>query len=202
MRTTHRAELLAHAESAGSVAAVLLVVAGANTNTPAANLVLASSAAIYLTFAVVWSAWSSGSREYATWMSYLSVAIDLTFCHALAISCLYNHSGVYELYRSPALWLVLAAANALTACCWKSAVCWSPRADRALQPRCWLGERTTPVSWWLSQLLGEGLNLFEVFEAQLFAVVPALIASTISHAPASGGGAAQRERAREMSARS
>lgn len=199
-----------------AVAAVLLMVAGANTNTPGSNLVLASSVAVYLTFAVVWSAWFSGrvkphdsppeshgagAQAYASWMSYLSVTIDLTFCHSLSIACLYNHSGVYEMYRNPALWLVVAAANALTALRGNPRVCWFSAGLTVVYGSALLGfvSRTTPVSWVTdATYLGEGLNLFEVFQAQLFAVVPALIASTISHrASKLAIDAAQRERVRE-----
>ena len=184
-----------------AVAAVLFVVAGAGSKTPTSNLVLASSVVAYLTFAVIWSTWSAGTRPYATWMSYLSVAIDLTFCYSLSVACLYNHSGAYQVYRSPGLWLVLAAANALTALRGNPRVCWFSAALTLLYGTALLllVNASAQVSWVADgSYLGEGLNLFEVLQGLLLAVVPALIASTISHRTSTlAVDAAQRERARE-----
>ena len=184
-----------------AVAAVLLILAGASTNAPACNLVLGSSVAVYLTFALVWSGWSAGRRPYATWMSYLSVALDLTFCYSLSVACLFNPSGVYEVYRSPALWLVLAAANALTALRGNPRVCWfSAGLTLFYGAALLLSVLSAGQVPWVSHTsyLGAGLNLFEVFQALLFAVVPSLIASTVAHrASTLAVDAAQRERARE-----
>jgi hypothetical protein len=98
-----------------SACALLLVVGARSTNAPAANFVLATCSALYLVYALSWLRWRATSRHFASWMSYVSAAIDLTMCNAIAVACLLNHSGAYEIYRSPLLWLALAAANGLSA---------------------------------------------------------------------------------------
>jgi signal transduction histidine kinase/CheY-like chemotaxis protein len=160
--------------------AVLLVAGARSTNTSAANLVLAASSSIYLVFALSWLRWRTTSSHFASWMSYVSAAIDLTLCNAIALACLLNHSGAYEVYRSPLLWLALAAANGLSALRGNPRVSWF-----CLGLTLFFGvvlfvsvQLSGQVTWVThATYIGAGLNPFEVFLAHLFVVLPAVLAA-------------------------
>jgi signal transduction histidine kinase/CheY-like chemotaxis protein len=160
--------------------AVLLVVAARSSNTPAANQVLAVSATVYLVYALAWLRWRSTSSYFAAWMSYVSAAIDLTLCNAIAIACLFNHSGAYEVYRSPLLWLALAAANGLSALRGNPRVSWFCLALTLFYGAVVFAivQLSGQVTWVThATYIGAGLNPFEVFLAHLFVVLPAALAA-------------------------
>jgi signal transduction histidine kinase/ActR/RegA family two-component response regulator len=163
--------------------AVAVTMIGWTTNTSSSNAVLATSVGVYSCCALVWWYWLTQRRVYAAWMCYVSVALDLTFGYSIAVACLYNHAGVYEVYRSPPLWLVLAAANSLTALRGDPRVCWFSCGLTCLYGLLlfgWIYLRVD-VDWvGHSSYVGEGLNLFEACMAQLFAAAPALVAVRVS----------------------
>ena len=166
-----------------SAALLLLVGLGTGANSGAASLVLASSAVAYLLYALGWLRWRRRARCYEAWVSYVSVAIDVSACYSLAVASFLNPSGVYEVYRSPLLWLLLAAANGLTALRGNARVCWFSCALTLAYGAAMLGVvMFSGSAKWVPQItyLGEGLSLFEAMLSNLFAVLPAIIASWVS----------------------
>jgi signal transduction histidine kinase/ActR/RegA family two-component response regulator len=175
--------LAARLRLGAALVAVAVTVVGLPTNTARSNLVLGTGVALFTCYALVWLAWLSRRRGYAAWMSYVSVAIDVTFSYSIALACLYNHAGVYEVYRSPPLWLVLAAANCLTALRGDPRVCWFSCGLTCLYGGALFGwiSGTVDVQWvGHSSYVGPGLNMLEVAMAQLFAAAPALVAARVS----------------------
>ena len=181
--------------------AVLLVFGARASNTPAANLVLALSAALYLIYALSWLGWRARSSHFASWMSYVSAAIDLTMCNALAVACLFNHSGAYEIYRSPLLWLALAAANGLSALRGNPRVSWFCFGlTLFFGALLFIGVQLSGQVTWVTHAtyIGAGLNPFEVFLAHLFVVLPAMLAArTAQRASDLAMATARSERMRE-----
>ncbi len=163
-----------------AVAALLLVFFVRSSNTAAANLVLGICSALYLAFALGWLRWRARAQHFAPWISYASAAIDLTLCHAIAVSCLFNYSGAYEIYRSPLLWLALAAANGLSALRGNPRVSWFCLALTLVYGLLLfvIVQHTGQITWVeYATYVGPGLNAFEVFLAHLFVVLPALLAA-------------------------
>jgi signal transduction histidine kinase/ActR/RegA family two-component response regulator len=175
--------LAARLRLGAALIALAVMLLGLPTNTPRSNAVLASSVSLYGAYALAWWYWQKRGSAYAPWMSYVSVTIDLSFGYSIAFACLYNHAGVYEVYRSPLLWLVLAAANGLTALRGDPRVGWFSFGLTTLYGAglfAWIS-LTVDVPWVAySSYLGEGLNMFEAFQAQLFVTAPALIAVRVS----------------------
>jgi tRNA A-37 threonylcarbamoyl transferase component Bud32 len=61
---------------------------------------------------VVWLLRDPG--RYRPFLKYLSVTIDTTLFHVLLVGSLLNHSGYYEVFRSPTMWLWIAINNGIT----------------------------------------------------------------------------------------
>jgi signal transduction histidine kinase len=53
-------------------------------------------------------------RRYLPGLKYITVVVDVTFAYVYTVASLLNHSGVYAVYRSPFMWLILATMNALS----------------------------------------------------------------------------------------
>jgi signal transduction histidine kinase/CheY-like chemotaxis protein len=175
--------LAARLRVGAALVAVAVTLMGLTTNTARSNLVLVTSVGLFACYALVWWTWLARRDGYASWMSYVSVAIDVTFSYSIALACLYNHAGVYEVYRSPPLWLALAAANSLTALRGDPRVCWLACGLTVAYGGALFGW----INWvmdvpWVghSSYLGPGLNLLEAAMAQLFAGAPALVAVRVS----------------------
>ncbi|HEX6244670.1 MAG TPA: HAMP domain-containing sensor histidine kinase, partial [Polyangiales bacterium] len=162
---------------------LILTLVGISVNSPAASVVLATSALAYVTYALAWLRWRSRATCYEAWVSYVSVGIDVSASYSLALASFLNQSGVYEVYRSPLQWLLLAAANGLTALRGNARVCWFSCGLTLLYGASMLtGVLVTGSAKWVSHIdyTGEGLSLFEAVLANLFSVLPAVIATWVS----------------------
>jgi signal transduction histidine kinase/CheY-like chemotaxis protein len=175
--------LAARLRVGAALVAVVATVLSWPTNTAGSNAVLGTGVGLFTGYALFWWFWLGRRQGHAPWRSYLSVAIDVSFSYSIALACLYNHAGVYEVYRSPPLWLVLAAANSLTALRGDSRVCWFSCALTCLYGVGLFGW----INWmmdvqWVehSSYVGPGLNLVEAAMAQLFAAAPALVGVRVS----------------------
>ena len=87
--------LAARLRIGAALVAVAVTLVGLPTNTPRSNAVLATSVGLFTCYASVWWIWLARRHGYAAWMSFLSVAIDVTFSYSIALACFYNHAGVY-----------------------------------------------------------------------------------------------------------
>ncbi|UQA58896.1 adenylate/guanylate cyclase domain-containing protein [Polyangium aurulentum] len=94
-----------------SFSTVLFVAEDAQT--PLANTIYRVMLSTWLIYAViVW--WLLRKRErYYRWLKYLSITVDVSLLYVGMIGGLNNHSGVYEVFRSPVTWVALAAFNVL-----------------------------------------------------------------------------------------
>lgn len=106
-----------------AAAIVVLLWAGAETHASSSDTPLLCGAWAGLAYALGWWQLTRGGR-YAPWMSYASVAIDLSLCYAVALASLHSLPGIYALYQSPLLWLTIGACNGLSALRAIPAVSW------------------------------------------------------------------------------
>src|SRR6187551_2926631 len=122
---------------------------------------------------VVWQWLRSGLWQKST-LKYVSVWIDISCLYGLHVASLVNHSGAYEVFRSPSTWLMIGVFNGL------GAVRYSAKASlfsvfltlfygsalllllRAWQVVPWV-ERST--------FTGPGLNAFDCAMVVVFAAV-------------------------------
>jgi class 3 adenylate cyclase len=86
-----------------------------DAQTPLANKIFQVMLSTWLVYAViVWGLLRKRDR-YHRWLKYLSMTVDVSLLYLGMIGSLHNHSGVYEVYRSPLTWIALAAFNLLAA---------------------------------------------------------------------------------------
>jgi len=144
---------------------------GSAKEAPAANLVFRSMLYAWLGYsAVVWLLLRLRPRHYG-WLKYLSITVDISFLYLAMVGSLYNHSGVYEVYRGPMAWVILAAFNIM------AGLRYSVLAglySAGLVGACGAAfltyvNATMPVPWVESAVyVGEGLNFEECASIVLF----------------------------------
>ena len=68
-------------------------------------------------YAVFWAVMALLLRQprYRPRLKYVATTFDLVWLFGLTFASLFNYSGVYETYRAPISWLLIAVFNALTA---------------------------------------------------------------------------------------
>ena len=122
-------------------------------------------------------------RRYYGWLKYVSIVFDTTFFHLMLIGSLFNHSGVYEVYRAPAMWTLIACSNGLTA------LRYSPRSSvfagvlTLLYGGALLGYlqlRGDVPFVGTATFVGPGLNLDDCIQDSVYAAVAAFVAAVVS----------------------
>jgi PAS domain S-box-containing protein len=149
----------------------------------AANAVFIAVVCVLSGYAsLVWYQLRHVERHQST-LKYLSVWVDISCLYALHVASLLNHSGVYEVFRSPGTWLMIGLFNGL------GSVRYSARASLfsaslTLLYGCLLlfvVRRMSPVPWLdHSAFIGAGLNIFDCASAVVFSAVPAVISAVVA----------------------
>ncbi len=121
--------------------------------------------------------------RYYRWLKYLSITIDVTVLHIGIVGALYNHSGIYEVYRTPIHWVVLAAFNVMSGLRYSVAACLYSAALVLVQSLAFLsfaiGVANPPVVSH-AVYLGEGLCLDDVYYTIIFTAVNGVFAAVIA----------------------
>jgi len=84
-----------------------------DAQTPEALHVFRLVLGCWLAYSVIVWAILRKSDKYLRWLKYLSITVDISAICLGTVGTLQNHSGVYEIYRGPITWLVLAAFNVM-----------------------------------------------------------------------------------------
>jgi PAS domain S-box-containing protein len=161
----------------------LTVLTASGAQTPAANTVFVVVVCVLASYATLVWFWLRRPLRHASRLKYLSVTVDISCLYALHVASLVNHSGVYEVFRAPGTWLMIAVFNGL------GAVRYSARANlysafltlvygAALLV---VVRRAHEVPWLeTSTFIGAGLNIFDCAIAVVFAAVPAVCAAVVA----------------------
>ncbi len=150
---------------------------------PAALLVFRLVLSAWFIYSVVvWLLLRQGHR-YHQWLKYLSITVDISAVCLGMIGSLQNHSGVYEVYRAPTGWLVLAAFNVMAGLRYSVfAGLYSSFLGviYAVATLVYLGMRGD-VEWVDKAVyLGPGLNIDECVMALLFSATNGVFAAVIA----------------------
>jgi len=79
-----------------------------------ANVIYGVDAGIWLIYSGVAFLLLRQQRVYS-WLKYLSITVDISVLFLGMVGNLYNHSGPYEVFRNPAVWIVVAGFNVMAA---------------------------------------------------------------------------------------
>jgi class 3 adenylate cyclase len=169
------------AVSAFSLLALLGVLGQAQTS--AANT-------IYQVINIAWFAYAiivtwllrNRSRYYGS-LKYVSITVDLTITHVAMVASLYNHSGAYELYRNPSLFMLVAALNVMAGLRYTvRASLYSAFLTLAYGTAILTYVRLFGNVIWVdsANVVGEGLNFGECATNVVFASLPAIFAAVIA----------------------
>ena len=164
-----------------SLSAVVFVVPGAQT--PTTTKIYTVVTCIWLVYAAcVWLLVRRRDRYYR-WLKYLSITVDITSLFVNQIAGLKNHSGVYEVYRSPTVWLVLAAFSVMAGLRYSVFAGFYSSALVAFYSTALLVyvRFTATVPWIeVSAYIGPGLNIEEIIYAIVFTSVNGVFAAVIA----------------------
>jgi signal transduction histidine kinase len=169
--------LVNHIRLAVAILGGLIIAVVWSAQSPIARWAFATLVAGY---AVFWAVMALLLRQprYRPWLKYVATTLDLVWLFGLTVASLFNYSGVYETYRAPISWLLIAVFNALTAL--------------RLNPRLSLfaGCLTLTVGFtelalishfndvpWLSVSIyvGPGLHFGDVVQTVVFSALPAFV---------------------------
>ena len=132
--------------------------------------------------AVAWVILRNRNRYYG-WMKYLSITTDIFLLHLGMVGSLYNHSGIYEVYRNPMIWVVIAAFNVMAGLRYSvGASLYSAFLTVVFGAGLLLYVGFRPATVWVdsSNYIGDGLNLGDCVQASVFVAVPAVFAAVIA----------------------
>lgn len=62
-------------------------------------------------------------EQYYRRLKYISITVDMTLLQVAMLGSLYNHSGIYEVYRTPVIWVVIALFNVMAGLRYSVAAC-------------------------------------------------------------------------------
>jgi adenylate cyclase len=121
--------------------------------------------------------------RYYRWLKYLSISVDMTILSLNAVGFLYNHSSVYEVYRSPINWVVIAAFNVMAGLRYSVAACLYSAALVVIQSTAFLAfaiNQTHPPLATHAVYLGEGLLLEDIAYTIIFTAINGVFAAVIA----------------------
>lgn len=118
------AERLVNYVRAGFAALSLTtVILSAESNTAAATKIFVWQLSAWIAYSGVAFLVLRQRDRYYWWLKYLSISVDITILHISAVGFLYNHSNVYEVFRSPLNWVVISVFNVMAGLRYSVAAC-------------------------------------------------------------------------------
>lgn len=121
--------------------------------------------------------------RYYRWLKYLSITVDITVLQIGLLGALYNHSGIYEVYRTPIHWAVLAAFTVMSGLRYSVAASLYSAALVVIHNFAFLTyalNATKPLLVPSSVYLGEGLCLDDIYWTIIFTATNGVFASVIA----------------------
>jgi adenylate cyclase len=94
-----------------------------NAQSPAATRIFTIELTIWFVYACLIFLVLRRKDRYFQWLKYLSITVDLTVLHLGLLGTLNNHEGIYEVYRAPIHWVVMAAFNVMAGLRYSVAAC-------------------------------------------------------------------------------
>lgn len=146
---------------------------------------------VYKLILGIWAIYSLGiwallrrSTRYRPWLKYASITADMLLMFIGGTVSFLNHSGVYEVYRGPTIWLCAGVFHVLSGLRYSSraslysAILWLILSSLQLA----FARTQMNVSWVdTSNYVGEGLNLGECLQAVLFSSLTGFFSAALSH---------------------
>jgi signal transduction histidine kinase len=124
------------------------------------------------------------STKYRPWLKYASITVDILIMFIGSMVSFLNHSGVYEIYRGPTIWLCASLFHVLSGLRYSSraslysAILWIVLSSLQLA----FARFRMNIPWVdTSQYVGEGLNLGECLQALLFSSLTGFSSAALSH---------------------
>lgn len=165
-----------------SLSAVMFV--SPDVQTPASTKIFSVVLGAWLVYAVILFVFlQRRGNHYYKHLKYLSITVDMTLLQASAIGSLYNHSGIYEVYRTPMSWVVIALFNVLAGLRYSVAACLYSAALVVIYGAIFLPAAiriTTPPLVDHSVYLGPGLCLDDIIYTIVFTAASGVFAAVIA----------------------
>ena len=154
-----------------------------NVQTPTATTIFRWLMAAWFVYAAITFLILRRRDRYYWWLKYLSITVDMTILHINAVGFLYNHSSIYEVYRSPINWVVIAAFNVMAGLRYSVAACLYSAALVVIYNSIFvpiaLGIANPPMVNH-AVYLGEGLCLDDIVYTIIFTAVSGVFAAVIA----------------------
>ncbi len=154
-----------------------------DAQTPTATRIFVVSLGAWFAYACVVFAVLRRRELYYRWLKYVSITIDISMMQILVIASLFNHSGIYEVYRMPYTWVVIALFSVLSGLRYSVAACLYSAALVAIYNAIFL-----PVAIRVAQppivdhsvYLGPGLCLDDIIYTIIFTAMGGVFAAVIA----------------------
>lgn len=161
----------------------LTLVTASGAQTPAANGVFLAVVCVLSCYALLVWMWLRRPHRHQAHVQYVSVWVDISCLYALHLASLFNHSGVYEVFRAPGTWLMIGVFNGLGAVRYSARASLFSAALTLVYGVALLAivHRGNGVLWLdQSMFIGPGLNIFDCAIAVVFAAVPAVCSAVVA----------------------
>lgn len=122
-------------------------------------------------------------EHYYRRLKYISITVDMTLMQIAAIGSLYNHSGIYEVYRTPVTWVVIALFNVMAGLRYSVAACLYSAALVVIYSFAFLPfaiKFAAPPLVENSAYLGVGLCLDDIIYTIIFTAASGVFAAVIA----------------------
>lgn len=167
--------------TAFALSAVVFVVPDAQT--PTSTKIYTFMLGSWLIYACVLFFFLRRRDLYYRRLKYLSITVDMTLMQISAIGSLFNHSGIYEVYRTPMIWVVIALFNVMASLRYSVAACLYSAALVVINNAIFLPiaiKVANPPLVSHSVYLGEGLCLDDVVYTIIFTATSGVFAAVIA----------------------
>lgn len=154
-----------------------------DAQTPTSRMIYIALMAGWLAYAGILLFVLRRRARYYRWLKYLSITIDMSVVQIGIIASLYNHSGVYEVYRTPLTWVVIALFAVMSGLRYSVPACLYSAALVAVYNAIFL-----PIALKISSAplvdhsvyLGEGLCLDDIIYTIVFTSMGGVFAAVIA----------------------
>lgn len=168
---------------AGLSLSLVMGALSADAQTPRATMIFRMQLAGWLIYSVIAFLLLRRRDRYYRWLKYLSITVDMTVLHVGLLGALYNHSGIYEVYRTPIHWVVLAAFNVMAGLRYSVAACLYSAALVLVYSTAFLNYAigvAKPALLDHAVYIGEGLLIDDIYYTTIFTALNGVFAAVIA----------------------
>jgi len=175
--------LVSYCRVAFGMLALVTVSSAWTAQTRAADLIFAAVSGLFIAHGALALLYLRKVPTPWRGLKYVTITLDLLCLFSSLVASSLNYSGVYEVFRAPGPWLLIALFNGL------GALRYSPRSSLyAAALTLALGAATVAVALhapnvpWVerSAFVGEGLNLSDCVISMILAALPATFAAVVA----------------------